>query len=27
MREFTLAWVVREATEKYVADKWPPLAA
>ena len=24
---YPLAWVVREATEKYVADKWPPLAA
>ena len=22
-QKVSLAWVVREATEKYVADKWP----
>ena len=25
-KKVSLAWVVREATEKYVADKWPLLA-
>ena len=22
-KKVSLAWVVREATEKYIADKWP----
>ena len=25
-KKVSLAWVVREATERYVADKWPLLA-
>lgn len=25
-KKVSLAWVVREATEKYVADKWPLLS-
>lgn len=25
-KKVSLAWVVREATEKYVADQWPLLA-
>jgi len=25
-KKVSLAWVVREATEKYIADKWPLLA-
>ena len=25
-KKVSLAWVVREAAEKYVADKWPLLA-
>ena len=24
-KKVSLAWVVREATEKYIADKWPLL--
>jgi predicted DNA-binding protein len=26
-KKVSLAWVVREAAEKYIADKWPLLAA
>jgi predicted DNA-binding protein len=26
-RKVSLAWVVREAAEKYLADQWPLLAA
>jgi predicted DNA-binding protein len=26
-KKVSLAWVVREATEQYIADKWPLLAA
>lgn len=25
-KKVSLAWVVREAAEKYIADKWPLLA-
>lgn len=25
-KKVSLAWVVRDATERYVADKWPLLA-
>ena len=25
-KKVSLAWVVREATERYIADKWPLLA-
>ena len=25
-KKVSLAWVVREASEKYIADKWPLLA-
>lgn len=25
-KKVSLAWVVREATEKYIEDKWPLLA-
>ena len=25
-KKVSLAWVVREATEKYIVDKWPLLA-
>ena len=25
-KKVSLAWVVREATEKYIAEKWPLLA-
>jgi predicted DNA-binding protein len=25
-KKVSLAWVVREATEKYIADKWPLFA-
>ena len=25
-KKVSLAWVVRDATEKYIADKWPLLA-
>lgn len=25
-KKVSLAWVVREATEKYIADQWPLLA-
>ncbi|MHB8422795.1 MAG: ribbon-helix-helix domain-containing protein [Leptospirales bacterium] len=26
-KKVSLAWVVRDATEKYIADKWPLLTA
>jgi len=26
-KKVSLAWVVREAAEKYIADKWPLLKA
>jgi len=26
-KKVSIAWVVREAVEKYVADQWPLLAA
>jgi hypothetical protein len=26
-KKVSLAWVVREATEQYIADKWPLFAA
>ena len=26
-KKVSLAWVVRDAAEKYIADKWPLLAA
>jgi predicted DNA-binding protein len=26
-KKVSLAWVVREASEQYIADKWPLLAA
>ncbi len=25
LKKVSLAWVVRDATEKYIADKWPLL--
>jgi metal-responsive CopG/Arc/MetJ family transcriptional regulator len=25
-KKVSLAWIVREATEQYIADKWPLLA-
>jgi hypothetical protein len=25
-KKVSLAWIVREAAEKYVADQWPPFA-
>jgi metal-responsive CopG/Arc/MetJ family transcriptional regulator len=26
-KKVSLAWVVRDATERYIADKWPLLAS
>jgi hypothetical protein len=26
LHQFSLAWVVRDAAEKYIEEKWPPFA-